>query len=326
MTSIDVVYCRRVDEANVLSKVEGDGEVRVMTRGFGDLVAKLGDKVVMEVLVRCWSDGDVVPTSVPVSMEDSNLTMEEYIKLEAEEARKRDFPTIIYKDALAPDHEISSEFTVSPHRDNRIDFDFKISFDESDNDDYIVSYDKNLFSYKLTYVNDLKPDSDNDKVEINLSSDDIIVEPSDGVIDVKIDTHFHEFVEGHEVSHNIPDMARLPPKDQRHLWLRYKDPQYTDAIILDLETRLGRIFDRQVNRVQVLDFARLIDEIGRAVTDRLRMVHTRAEGQVLFTSDAWRRVFEIRGPLVPELMLEFFSTCRISDTVLELDDADTLCF
>ncbi|GJZ78624.1 hypothetical protein Tco_0643461 [Tanacetum coccineum] len=33
---------------------------RVMTRGFGDLVAKLGDKVVMEVLVRCWSDGDVV--------------------------------------------------------------------------------------------------------------------------------------------------------------------------------------------------------------------------------------------------------------------------
>ncbi|GJS67373.1 hypothetical protein Tco_0681937 [Tanacetum coccineum] len=49
-----------------LSKVEGDGEVKVMTRGFGDLVAKLDDKVVMEVLVRCWSDGDVVPTSVPV--------------------------------------------------------------------------------------------------------------------------------------------------------------------------------------------------------------------------------------------------------------------
>ncbi|GJU63140.1 hypothetical protein Tco_1244975 [Tanacetum coccineum] len=49
-----------------LSKVEGDGEVRVMTRGFGDLVAKLGNKVVMEVLGRCWSDGDVVPTSVPV--------------------------------------------------------------------------------------------------------------------------------------------------------------------------------------------------------------------------------------------------------------------
>ncbi|GJT42666.1 RNA-directed DNA polymerase, eukaryota, reverse transcriptase zinc-binding domain protein [Tanacetum coccineum] len=34
-----------------------------MARGFGDLVAKLGDKVVMEVLVWCWSDGDVVVRS-----------------------------------------------------------------------------------------------------------------------------------------------------------------------------------------------------------------------------------------------------------------------
>nr|GEW36502.1 putative reverse transcriptase domain-containing protein [Tanacetum cinerariifolium] len=42
------------------SKVEEDGEVRVMNSSFGDLVAKLGDKVVMEVFVRCWSEGDVV--------------------------------------------------------------------------------------------------------------------------------------------------------------------------------------------------------------------------------------------------------------------------
>ncbi|GJS50394.1 ribonuclease H-like domain-containing protein [Tanacetum coccineum] len=51
-----------------LSKVEEDGEVRVMTRGFGDLVAKLGDKVVMEVLVRCWSDGDVVKAQVCIPL------------------------------------------------------------------------------------------------------------------------------------------------------------------------------------------------------------------------------------------------------------------
>ncbi|GJR65292.1 hypothetical protein Tco_0011357 [Tanacetum coccineum] len=36
---------------------------RVMTRGFEDLVAKLDDNVVMEVLVRCWSDGDLVVRS-----------------------------------------------------------------------------------------------------------------------------------------------------------------------------------------------------------------------------------------------------------------------
>ncbi|GKD85727.1 hypothetical protein Tco_1356881, partial [Tanacetum coccineum] len=90
-------------------------------------------------------------------------------------------------------------------------------------------------------------------------------------------------------------MAPLPAKDQRHPWLRYEGQEYTDAIIHDYKDKLGRIFGRQVNRV-------------------------------LFTSNAWRRVFEICGLLVLELMLEFFSTCRISDTMLDLDHADTLYF
>ncbi|GKE12640.1 hypothetical protein Tco_1416191 [Tanacetum coccineum] len=56
------------------------------------------------------------------------------------------------------------------------------------------------------------------------------------------------------------------------------------------------------------------------------MDHTRGDGQVVFTSHAWRRMFEIHGPLVLELMLEFFSTCRFSDTELGLDVVDTFCF
>ncbi|GKG22452.1 hypothetical protein Tco_0387755, partial [Tanacetum coccineum] len=120
-------------------------------------------------------------------MDDPNTTMKEYIELGAEKARRRsqmfnwetatyckvrycenidyskdfetDFPTIIYKDALAPNHEISFEPMISPHRDDIYDFDFKMSFDESDDEDYIVSYDENSFSNKLTSVNDLKPDT-----------------------------------------------------------------------------------------------------------------------------------------------------------------------
>ncbi|GJS74406.1 hypothetical protein Tco_0707247 [Tanacetum coccineum] len=42
------------------------------------------------------------------------------------------------------------------------------------------------------------------------------------------------------------------------------------------------------------------------------MDHTRGDGQVVFASHAWRRLFGIRGPLVRELILEFFSTCRIA--------------
>ncbi|GJS05255.1 hypothetical protein Tco_0321763, partial [Tanacetum coccineum] len=81
------------------------------------------------------------------------------------------------------------------------------------------------------------------------------------------------------------DMKPLPPRAQRYLWLRYQ--------------------------VHVLDFAGLTEEIGETLTDRIRMVYTGEEGQVLFTSHAWRRLYEIRGPLVREFILEFSSTCRI---------------
>ncbi|GKC95527.1 hypothetical protein Tco_1160969 [Tanacetum coccineum] len=83
---------------------------------------------------------------------------------------------------------------------------------------------------------------------------------------------------------------------------------------------------RQVNRVHVLDFAGLTEKIGETLTDRIRMVYTGEEGQVLFTSYAWRRLYDIRGPLVREFILEFSSTCRISDAELGLDVVDTLCF
>ncbi|GJV54262.1 hypothetical protein Tco_1450003 [Tanacetum coccineum] len=59
----------------------------------------------------------------------------------------------------------------------------------------------------------------------------------------------------------------------------------------------------------VLDFEELTEEMGQAVTDRLKIEHTDAQGQIVFTSHAWRRLFGIREPLVHELMMEFFSTC-----------------
>nr|GEY89788.1 hypothetical protein [Tanacetum cinerariifolium] len=246
--------------------------------------------------------------------------------------------------------------TVSLHCGDGIDFDFKISFDESDDEDYIVN-DKNSFSYKLTFVNDLKPDSDNDKVEINITSDDIIIEPSDGVIDVKINTYFYEFDENRETSHDIPGMPLIfiiknlympfgIPFDPK---LFYKDgaymsscegqalilrieylqdmgysmnlymayglslyvilipldiygldmwgQEYTDVVVHDYEGRLGTIFRRQVNKVYVLDFEGLTYEMRQAFTNRLRMVHTGAEGQIPFTSDAWTRLGGLRRQL-----------------------------
>nr|GEW23420.1 hypothetical protein [Tanacetum cinerariifolium] len=57
-------------------------------------------------------------------------------------------------------------------------------------------------------------------------------------------------------------MEPLPLGDHRHLWLIYEGQEYTDAVVHDYEDRLGLIFGIQVNRVHILDFEGLTDELG----------------------------------------------------------------
>ncbi|GJU28275.1 hypothetical protein Tco_1166896 [Tanacetum coccineum] len=128
-------------------------------------------------------------------MDEANITMEEYIRLEEEKARRRgkvynwetatygkiwdeevvhdlrsvetEFPAIVFDDAFTYKVTHSCEPTVSPLNDNKIDF--RISFDESDDEDYTVIYDENSFSYKIISVNNLKTDSENDN-KVNMPS------------------------------------------------------------------------------------------------------------------------------------------------------------
>ncbi|GJY23945.1 hypothetical protein Tco_0397603 [Tanacetum coccineum] len=129
-------------------------------------------------------------------MDDPNITMEEYIRLEEEKARRRgqvynwetathgkiwynedvhdlrsietEFPAIVFDDALTSEVTLSCEPTISPLNDHKIDF--RTSFGESDDEDYTIIYDENSFSYKIISVNDLKTNSeiDNDKVNMPL--------------------------------------------------------------------------------------------------------------------------------------------------------------
>ncbi|GKC90371.1 hypothetical protein Tco_1151020 [Tanacetum coccineum] len=120
--------------------------------------------------------------------------MEEYIRLEEEKAHRRvkvykwktatygkircnedvhdlgsvetEFPAIVFNDKLTSEEALSCELTVSPLNDNQNDF--RISFDESDDEDYTVIYDKNSFSYKIIYVGDLKTNSENNNDKVNI--------------------------------------------------------------------------------------------------------------------------------------------------------------
>ncbi|GJW16262.1 hypothetical protein Tco_0020395 [Tanacetum coccineum] len=129
-------------------------------------------------------------------MDDPNITMEEYIRLEVEKDCRRgkvynwetatygkiwydedvhdlrsvetEFPAIVFNDALTSEVTLSYEPMVSPLNDNKIDF--RMSFDKSDDEDYKVIYDKNSFSYKIISVDDLKTDSENDNDKVNMPS------------------------------------------------------------------------------------------------------------------------------------------------------------
>ncbi|GJW73847.1 hypothetical protein Tco_0133217 [Tanacetum coccineum] len=122
-------------------------------------------------------------------MNDPNMTMEEYIKFEEEKARRRgrvfnwqtatygkirvddnlrsveaEFPPIVINDTFAPQDALQCKSQVSSPVNDEIDF--RISFDESDDEDYTIIYDKNSFSYKMISVNDLKTDSENDNEKV----------------------------------------------------------------------------------------------------------------------------------------------------------------
>ncbi|GJY11790.1 hypothetical protein Tco_0381099 [Tanacetum coccineum] len=118
----------------------------------------------------------------------------------------------------------------------------------------------------------------------------------------------------------------LSPRDQRHQYLRFEGLEYTDTDIADFEMGLGKIYSREVHRLLVLDFESLPVEMAEGLIGRMLMEHRDAQGQSVFTSRAWRRLFKVRGPPVFELIMEFFSTFRFVEEILDIDVAVTLQF
>ncbi|GKB40406.1 putative reverse transcriptase domain-containing protein, partial [Tanacetum coccineum] len=170
-------------------------------------------------------------SNTPFMMDNPNLTMEEYIKLQAEKAQRHgwtynwetvtygksycddlefftdfeaDYPSIVYNDALTSNVNVPSKTLVSIYNAIKADIDFSISFSESDNEDYTFISDKNSFSYKLIPLNDLKPKPVNDHVEIKteLCSENVDINPMDSVVCISYDTTPVEFDEYLETNHD----------------------------------------------------------------------------------------------------------------------------
>ncbi|GJS22893.1 hypothetical protein Tco_0451525 [Tanacetum coccineum] len=440
-------------------------------------------------------------------IDDSNITIEEYIRLEEEKARKHgkvfncqtatygkirvdddlrdlssmeaEFPAIVINDAFASQNTLQYKSQVITPINDEIDF--RISFDESDDEDYTIICDKNSFSYKMISVNNLKTDSENDyeKVMPSIPSPEPVISCFDDLdffkyfenefsaivyndaqksesdlltgpilnpqhideFDLNDKTSLSEYdeeeqnilyfndlfpfnvigpddlksendndnnnidiiqsFENNEITHgsnmlfgtshdkNTKDfrtesfvvnlnvkiviwiyyangmlfyliknlcapfglpfdpkryykdgvcaimlrrprplrhMAPLPPREQRHRFLRYEGLEYTDSDIADFESRLERIYNREIHRVQVIDFLGMPGLLRDGLFTRMAMEHRDKAGVVVFTSQAWRRLFDTRGPLIWELILEFLSTLRFGKVLLDLDAPDTIQF
>ncbi|GJT09602.1 hypothetical protein Tco_0856644 [Tanacetum coccineum] len=249
-------------------------------------------------------------------MDDPNITIEESIRLEEEKAPRHGrtfnwqnatfgkvkyyededdcfadfettFPAIVFDNTSTSDTAPPCEPTVSPPNKNKIDF--KISLDESDDEDYTIIFDENSFSYKIIYVNDLKTDSKSDNGKNNMpsspkptsdylddldcfndfenefpaivyndgltSKSDLLIEPPDNNDNI-------------DITQPSGDMAPLPHRDLRHPWLRYQVDGYDEGTIHSYEQRLETIWGRPVNRVHVLDFVGLTEGMRQTLRDR----------------------------------------------------------
>ncbi|GKE67927.1 hypothetical protein Tco_1522088, partial [Tanacetum coccineum] len=86
-------------------------------------------------------------------MEDPNITMEEYIKLEEEKDHRRD--------SLTEPVEI-------PHRIDGFDLKTKTSLSECDEEEQNIVYFNDLFPLNIIYPDDLESNKDNDDNEIDI--------------------------------------------------------------------------------------------------------------------------------------------------------------
>ncbi|GKC51299.1 hypothetical protein Tco_1074044 [Tanacetum coccineum] len=240
-------------------------------------------------------------------MNDPNITMEEYIILEEEKSRRH-----------------GNDRPLSPNPTVDYDLDY---FNDFENEFPAIVYNDGLTSKSGLGI---KPLINSECIdEFNLIDETSSSEYDEEIVsrfnDLFNDIHPDDLKPEKDDDDNSIDMAPLAAAVQRHPWLRYEVEGYTLGIVHSYEQRLETIWSRPVNRVYVLDFAGLTPEIRQDLAVRLRMVYSE-EGQQVFVSYSWRRLFEIRAPLVRELILEFLSTCRMSDTVMDLDTAHTLCF
>ncbi|GKC01502.1 hypothetical protein Tco_0987638 [Tanacetum coccineum] len=117
--------------------------------------------------------------------EDYTPTVSYFDDLDYFKDFEKEFPAIIYNDALTSQLDFLTEPTVSPQQINEFNLKDETSLSECDEDEQNVLNFNDLFPFNLIYPNDSKSDKDNDdddKIDIEHSSGDLSIKPLPNVI------------------------------------------------------------------------------------------------------------------------------------------------
>ncbi|GJY90710.1 hypothetical protein Tco_0505906, partial [Tanacetum coccineum] len=113
-------------------------------------------------------------------MDNPNITMEEYIRLQEEKALRHGqtfnwqstdchiWSAIVYDDALTFKLDSLTEPTISPRHIDELELKNDTSLSKHDKEEQNVVYFNDLFLFNMTYLNDLKSDKDNDDDKIDI--------------------------------------------------------------------------------------------------------------------------------------------------------------
>ncbi|GJT95790.1 hypothetical protein Tco_1091308 [Tanacetum coccineum] len=161
-----------------------------------------------------------------VKMNDPNITMEEYIRLEEEKARRREndnekvnmppfpspgptvsclddldffkdfeneFPAIVYNDDLMSKSYLLIEPILNLQHIDEFNLKDETSLSECDKEEQNVLYFNDLFSFNVIYPDDSKSneDNDDDKIDIEHSSEDLSVKPLPDVLNTDDGAYAH---------------------------------------------------------------------------------------------------------------------------------------
>ncbi|GJX73159.1 hypothetical protein Tco_0311754 [Tanacetum coccineum] len=114
-------------------------------------------------------------------MDDPNITIEEYIRLEEEKVRKR---------GKVYNWETAKYGKICPQRIDEFNLKDETLLSECDEEEHNVLYFNNLFPFNVIYPDDSKSEKDNDddKIDIEHSLRDLSIKPLPNVI--KIDAQW----------------------------------------------------------------------------------------------------------------------------------------